>query len=246
MNKRVLLCAVLVFSCQAAIDINDLPWIDATDDDAIKYAAPFLPENPVILEAGVCDALDTLSMKARWPNAVIYGFEALPKHYELSYDKLKDIAGVMLQPCALFDRVGELTFYFSAKIPGASSLLQDNLDNIEIPQGIDHDGINYRDTAITVKCTTIDQWVQDSGVQKIDYLWLDTEGAELYILRNAKSILPAVKVISIEINFQEFRKGMTQFQDLYAFLTNEGFKLQYIWGNRVWQGVGIFVNTRHV
>lgn len=241
MHKNFYAITLVSLSCYAAYDVTTLPWIQAQDGDELKFVAPFLPDNPVILEAGVCDANDTCRMKERWPHATHYGFEALPKHFELSQKNASHLKNVHLYPYALFDKVGTLTFYSSKKVPGASSLLEDNLNNIEFPKDVTYDGINYQDEAITVQCTTIDEWAQQSHVKKIDFIWLDTEGAELYILRCSKTILSTVKVIVIEANFKEFRQGMTLFPDLYEFLTTQGFELKYIWGRSDWQGVAIFV-----
>lgn len=243
-NKCISLVAlILSIHCWAQYDVNSLPWIKAQDGDELKFVSPLLPENPTILEAGVCDGSDTYQMKKKWPQATIYGFEALPDHFRRAREKTKHLSGITLYPCALFDRIGTLTFYASQKIPGASSLLRDNLDNIEIPKDIHYDGVNYLDLPITVSCTTVDAWAAQANVKKIDYIWLDTEGAELYILRNAQTILSTVKVISTEVNFKEFRKGMTLFPDLYEFLTQQGFELKYIWGRKDWQAVAIFVRS---
>jgi FkbM family methyltransferase len=231
----------LLFSVQPVIE--DLPWISASDADTLKYTSPFLPNNPIILEAGVCDANDTISMVNLWPEATIYGFEPNPDLYPIAERKIRPFKNIFLYPLALFDRIGKITFYKSGSIPGASSVLFDNLDYINMPEDIEYNGVNYRDTSVTVDCTTIDHWSEVTRVNQIDYIWLDTEGAELYILQNAKRILPTVRVISIEVNFHEFRVGMTQFSDLYSFLTENGFKIKYIWGRSDWQGVAVFVNA---
>ena len=244
MKKLLLLLTVSTLSYCATYNVKDLPWIQANDHEAIEYAAPFLPDNPIILEAGVCDAEDTCRMKTRWPKAKIYGFEPLPQHYNLSKKNSAHLHEVTIYKKALSDKVGTLTFYESRKVPGASSLLQDNFDKIEIPKDIGHDGVNYLDTPISVECTTVDQWVKEAAIKKIDYVWLDTEGAELTILRHAKTILPTIRVISIEANFKEFRKGMTLFPDLYEFLTQQGFTLKYIWGRPDWQATAVFVNSK--
>jgi FkbM family methyltransferase len=232
-------------NCYAPYTIDDLPWITAHDSEQIAYAAPFLPENPIILEAGVGDGEDSCRMKKKWPNATIYGFEPHPMLFSIAQKNTAHLQGVTLYPYALGDTHSTKTFYTSAKIPLASSLLQDNLDYIDIPSDIGHNGVNYQDTPITVSCTTIDQWAHEMNITAVDYIWLDTEGYELPILMHAQTILPKVRALSLEVNFKEFRLGMTQFSELYEFLTQQGFVLQYIWGRADWQGVALFVNSRY-
>jgi FkbM family methyltransferase len=223
--------------------LEALPWINGNDDDAMYYAAPFLPKDPVILEAGVCSAEDSIRFKEQWPESVIYGFEAHPESFERASAVFKKLKGGVLYQEALFDRVGTITFHCSAIASGASSVLEDNKRNAENIFNDPPELLSYWDTPVEVKCTTVDYWAKKEGVSKIDYIWLDTEGAELYILQNAKTILSSVKVISVEVNFQEFRKGMTRFHELYEFLTDNGFVLQSIWGNPRWQAVGLFVKA---
>lgn len=238
----LMLCSYLPF-CTATLSpsIENLPWIDGKDEEALFYAQPFLPEDPVILEAGVCNGEDSKRFKKLWPKSIVHGFEAHPRSFALAYQATKDLEGVFLYPQALFDRVGTITFYCSELKQEASSLLPDNKRNVENIFNDPPEWLSYLDSPITVPCTTIDHWVKEAKLDHIDYIWLDTEGAELYILRGADLVLSSVKVISVEINFQEFRKGMTMFPELYDFLTNHGFVLHSIWGNPRWQAVGMFI-----
>lgn len=245
MQKSML--ALLCFSLHSLIalpcpPVKELPWINGKDEEAMYYAIPFLPENPVILEAGMFYGEDTLLFKKQWPDSTIYGFEAHPKHFKNALKRLGNQKGVFLYKKALFDHVGTITFYCSDLQSGASSVLEDNKKNVENVFNDPPEQLSYLDKPVEVECTTIDHWAGERNISKIDYIWLDTEGAELYILQNALSILPSVKVLSLEANFQEFRKGMTKFQDLYDFLTDHDFVLKSIWGHHNWQSVAMFVH----
>lgn len=238
-----LLC--LVSSCMYAINISleDLPWVQK--QDCINRVGEFLPANPIILEAGMHHATDTIKMKAKWANAKIYGFEPHPESYKKACENIQYLRDVFIFPYALFDREGTEVFYMSKRNEGASSLFIDNTDTVKCPTYMTPpDGLNFRDVPTTVFCTTIDLWAQKNDINHIDYLWLDTEGSELVILQNAMSILPSVKVISIECNFKEYRKGISLFSDVFQFLTEQGFVLDSIWGNPEWQGDAIFVRTQ--
>ena len=243
MQFLIFICCLMmrVLVASACPPIETLPWTNGSDDEAMYYAAPFLPQNPIILEAGVCDGEDSIRFKTLWPKSTIYGFEAHPEHFARATEAFKKLTGAFLYHEALFDRVGTITFNCSTLASGCSSVLTDNKGNIDNIFNDPPELCSYKDVPITVNCTTIDHWAKREDVIKIDYIWLDTEGAELTILQNAKSILPTVKVISTEVSFQEFRKGMTRFSELYDFLTENGFVLQSIWGNPRWQAVGLFV-----
>jgi FkbM family methyltransferase len=129
-----------------------------------------------------------------------------------------------------------------------SSLFDDNTENVIVPKEIaDSQGLksqqmnDYGYTPSVVGCDSVDNWSEDNGVKIIDFFWLDAEGAELLILKGASMILPTVKVILSELNFQQFRKGAAMFDDVYGYLTEKGFELKHIWGRSNWQAMGIFV-----
>jgi FkbM family methyltransferase len=237
------------------MNLKNLPWIELEDKQAAYQVIKFLPNNPVILEAGACDAEDTLKFKDIWSKSIIYCFEPNPDLFEIAtrniekppstFSKSKNNSDIHLSPLALADYVGEKSFYMSSTMPAASSFYVDNTANLEIPQTVldslkikREEFSSYKDKAITVQCTTIDIWKKE----KIDFIWLDTEGAELIILKGAVNTLPEVKVIYVEFNFQEFRKDMAQFEEVYDFLVSHNFKLYVIWqAHENWQANGVFV-----
>lgn len=261
--KSQLLASVLIVSglfyvpLYSGIDYNKvdqsllkgLPFVDGQDEESALYASPYLPNNPVILEAGTCGGEDTCNFKRIWKGATIYGFEPIPASYERALQNTKALNGVTIFPYALSNSVGEATFFVSQSNVGCSSLLADNFSSVvwpfeSDPSGEDFSNNHYKDVPITVPVTTVNTWGKENNISHIDYIWLDTEGAELQILSSATDFLRDVRVISTEVNFQEFRAGMTQFSQLYEFLTQHNFSLKYIWANPRWQGVAMFVNNR--
>jgi len=72
-------------------------------------------------------------------------------------------------------------------------------------------------------------------------MWLDMEGNELNALKAALSILPTVKAIFTEVNFQEFWHGAVQYDTLKSWLAHYNFK--EIWRDirPGWNGNVLFV-----
>lgn len=230
-------CCFLLFSCaNATIDINKLPWVThGHDGDELNLIKPFLPNNPVILEAGACGGEDTVNFPKIWPQCTVHSFEPVPSFFE----RLKAYAGhlpnVHLYPFGLFTKTGNYSFYLcQGQTPGGASSL---FPSAGMPE------CQYDERLITIYCKNLDEWAQEYNVDHIDYMWLDMEGAEYYALSSSPKVLKTVRAISCELNFREFRKKMPQFETLYNFLTTEGFTLYKIWGSPTWQAVGIFVRT---
>jgi FkbM family methyltransferase len=240
-----LLLSAPIYQLIAKIELSDLPWVNGFHAQNIYYAARFLPNDPVILEAGTYDGTDTKKFKELWGNATIYGFEPNRISYNKTCENIKGMKNVHIFPVALSNYVGWSIFYVSQANDGASSLYRDNFKEAvkSIPHifyGIQED--HYKDYPIEVPVTTIDTWGKENQVSHIDYMWLDAEGAELNILKGAGEYLKNVRVISIEVNFKEFRVHMAQFEDVYDFLIEQGFELKYIWGSTDVQSDAIFIN----
>lgn len=243
-----------------------LPWIELDDKFNAYKAEPFLPKNPVIFEAGCCAADDTLRFKDIWPKSTVYTFEPNVDLYAIAKRNLESKYGtttepvlnsiirwsqhgINLYPYVLSDMVSTVTFYKS-EFPGTSSLFKNNFQNIVVPRTV-LDSIKvkeqgelkiYDETPVNVQAVSIDQLRSMENIPEVDYLWLDTEGAELKILNGAKNTIKTVRVISIEFNMQEFREGMAQFDDVYDFLVSNAFCPVAMWkAHENWQSNGVFV-----
>jgi FkbM family methyltransferase len=209
-----------------------LPWLPGGHDGVeLDIVSKFISDNPVILEAGAHYGEDTIKMISKWPRAKIYAFEPCPDSFKKLKLQVKNCPQIKIYSFGLFDKTGNYTFYVNALNDGSSSLLEDSHKTSTV----------YKDTPITIMCKNLDEWAQEEKVSAIDYMWLDMEGAEYYVLSAAPKILSTVKVISCELNFQEFRTGMTQFETLKSFLEAQGFVLYKIWGSSSVQATGIFV-----
>ena len=101
--------------------------------------------------------------------------------------------------------------------------------------------IHYQGPQIVVNCVVLDDWCSENGINKIDFMWLDLEGAELQMLKSSPKILETVSLIYVETNFQEFRIGMTQYSSLKEFLEASGFHLLSHWYRENLQGDAIFI-----
>lgn len=200
-------------------------------EEYLELVAPYLPSNPYILEAGAHSGEDTIIIAKRWPQGPVFAFEPVPKFYNNLINNLINhkIFNVIPHPYGLFTTTGNHTFYYSQKCGGASSFLPDN--------GV----VNYEDITVTLSCKNLDEWASENQIDHIDFMWLDMEGAEYYVLSAAPNILNKTKVILTEINFREFRKGSTQYAVLKEYLESQGFELIKIWGSPTWQATGLFI-----
>lgn len=224
-----------------------LPWTNIKDEDCIDIVKSFLPDCKTIIEAGTCAADDTIKFKSAWPDCEVHTFEPNPDLFEIAKKNIvaSGKSGIHQYNYALSDHVG-VSSYYASEFQGTSSLFKNNMRNIVYPQTVIKSiGVNsgseipiYSEREITINCVTI-----DSMNLSPDFIWLDVEGAELLALSGATKTMEKAKCIYLELNHQEFREGMAQFDEVMKFMNNHGYDLRAIWkAHDNWQSNGIFWN----
>jgi 2-O-methyltransferase len=195
----------------------------SNDDQALAIVARFVPATPTILEAGAYHGETTLAMVQRWPGATVYTFEPVPELFEIVKKNTSAWPNVHPFELALSDKVGKAVFHLSAlegqpdASLGSGSLLEPSHHTEGFPW------VKF-DNTITVATTSIDEWAGDRHVEKIDFVWLDIQGAELTVLKAAPHIMKTVKAIVTEVEFVELYKGQSLYAEMRPWLEARGFK----------------------
>ena len=207
------------------------------EGNILELIKQYLPNNPIILEAGAHRGEDTKKMSICWPKSKIYAFEPGPVAYRELQEKTNNLLNVNCYPYALSDKAGKSDFYICTNGTSASSLLP--------PKPILAPYLFFLEPPIQVDCITIDEWATKNNVSHIDFMWLDMEGAELKALQASPIILSTLKVIYMEVNYQEFREGNCFYNEVKDWLEPQGFKEvwnhSWVVGELDWQGNILFV-----
>ncbi len=207
-------------------------------DHRLDLIQKLLPENPVVFEAGAFNGKDTVTFAERWPKGSIFSFEPNPTRFVEVTNRAARYSHVHVTQSAVGAMNGYIAFYVchgtggsSPSFEGASSTLPPS-DDMKV---------HYQGPVIQVPIIRLDDWCVKNGVDHIDFMWIDVEGGELSLLKGAKNILKKVDVIYTETNHFAFRKGMTLYPKLKAFLEKSGFRLLSHWYRKNLQGDAIFV-----
>jgi FkbM family methyltransferase len=194
-----------------------------------------LPENPVVVEAGAQFGEDTDKMSLLWPKGTIYAFEPSPLSYPSVAQLAVNRSNIFSSQLALSNVSGEMPFYLAG---GASSLLcpQDGFNRAYFHVDVDH--------PIFVKVVKLDKWLDEQGISRVDFLWLDMEGNELRALEGLGKRLSDVTLIYAEVNIQRFWNGCVCYEELKTWLSEQGF--EEIWSEIIpgWQGNALFLNRK--
>jgi FkbM family methyltransferase len=135
--------------------------------------------------------------------------------------RLYEGRNVRLVPLALGRASGTAELHVASD-PGSSSLLRPDPDVIsQRPEVARIESVATR----TVEMTTLDEWMGDEGVPGIDALKLDVQGSELAILEGATHALGSVRLLEVEVEFNEMYEGQPLFGEIDRVLRNRGFVL---------------------
>lgn len=183
-----------------------------------EIIAEYLPDDPRIVEAGAYNGTDTLKMARFWPNGYVYAFEPVPYLFVQLQQTVADQKNISCYQSALSDTSGTEQMFMSQPPYSASSSLYEPQEYLE-----EHPEARFE--VIEVETTTLDDWAQQQGIERIDFLWFDMQGAELRALQGAVNVLRHVKAIKTEVNLTERYRGMPLYRDVRRWLEAYGFKV---------------------
>jgi FkbM family methyltransferase len=130
-----------------------------------------------------------------FPNAKIYCFEPDPRNLKYLSNFKSDRCEIY--PVAIADHDGMIDFFQSYQ-----NGVEDFSDSssIHFPTGhiIKHPHVLFKKDSITVKCTTLDSWSSSNGIESIDLIWADLQGAEGDLIRGGMNILRATSYLYTE------------------------------------------------
>jgi 2-O-methyltransferase len=185
-----------------------------------EYFRSFLPEKPVILEAGAHKGSDTVELAKMWPNGTIYAFEPVPEIFKRLAKNTRNCNNVTCYQLALGSVQGSDEMYVSTGASDGSSSLLPPKKHLEIFPTI------YFDEKIQVSIVTLDDWAKEKNIKAIDFLWLDLQGMELKVLQSGCTILKTVKAIYSEVSSIEGYEHQNLYSELRDWLETEGFRVE--------------------
>lgn len=133
------------------------------------------------------------------PASRVYSFEPHPDTFRRLSSSVSNLRFSANQ-IALGDQVGEAAFHVYGD-DGDGSLINSLVPDARFPMKF-----GYSSRAMTVPCTTIDAFCAANAVERVDLLKIDTEGADLLVLRGAQRMLAEGRVRYIYVEFNTLRE----------------------------------------
>lgn len=176
----------------------------------------------IIIEAGASDGVDTQKFIDLFPAVNIYAFEPVKDQYKFLITKFLGRRNINIYNAALSDisgtqkiNVGKSSGYLGGM--GSSSLLTPNLHTDWFPQ------VQFNEVEI-VNTVKLSEFMLEQNILIVDLLWLDVQGKELDILKEAEQqIIEKVKSIHLECSRINLYENQSQFKHIKKFMDKINF-----------------------
>ncbi len=191
-------------------------FIDARFDD--EYA-----RHPLVL----ADVGARGGLKRNWASARrhlrVLGFEPDAREYRRLVEASQGREDSMrFFPAALHNRPGPIALNI-AQDAGLSSIFEPNLEFV----GSFPDAERFNTTVVqTIDADTLDNLIRAHGIADIDFVKVDTQGSELFVLQGAAGALASSVVgVEAEVEFTPIYRDQPLFADVDAFMRGLGYFL---------------------
>lgn len=209
-------------------------------DDYIKESLPFEAELSqyyssgdalTIFEIGSCEGEDSIRLKKKFPRATIYTFEPLPNNIKIIQKNFRryGLDKDHLYQLALGEKNGQATFYVSSghpdHLPKVKGWDYGNKSSSLLPPKKHKEVLKWVKfkEKIKVKTQRLDSFCAEQSVDRIDFIYLDVQGAELMVLRGAGDMLSKVGAIWMEVEAVELYANQPLKKEVETFMKKNGF-----------------------
>lgn len=173
-----------------------------------------------IFDVGANIGAVTKIYASRFLRATIHAFEPSPETYALLESNFGNVKSVRTHNLAVADHTGNVNFNVNFN-SGTSSILTPSEYNSKTW------AIKGKQGVISVPSTTLDDFCTFNGIERIDILKMDAEGAEMKILQGAKKLLSsaAIQLIYTEVSLVPLYERQPLLHDLTDHLLHYDYHL---------------------
>lgn len=175
------------------------------------------PCNRVVLEIGAHEGTDTMRIYSCFSGSVRYiAFEPDRRNIlKLQQHQLVKHSKVELIPAAVSSKVGVAMFHMSGPDWSQSSSILKPTGHLE-----KYPWVGFPEQA-PVETTSLDAIAKAIGIDYIDFIWMDVQGAEHLVFMGGSEILRKTAWIYTEFSDVPFYEGQTKLEALINLLPGE-------------------------
>jgi FkbM family methyltransferase len=175
------------------------------EDALMKRLSKILPNNPVIFDVGSNVGQFAILIKSNMPQSYLHCFEPSKAAFDRLEKKLDNIFGCELNNFGISNQTGHFQLYSMEAGSVQASLNKDS-------------GLTFRES---VRLSTIDSYCHERNLTEIDFLKIDVEGHELFVLQGAADMLNNNKIKYIQFEFGNHQRFARHYlNDFHEILSN--------------------------
>ena len=180
-----------------------------------------LDRSRVVFDVGAHRGETVAAFELCFPSAHIFAFEPVRANFEA------------LQACARPSRVTCLHTALGDRIEDATIVLQEDSQTHSLNQRAE---AGRAGSTETVRVTTLDAVCAERGIERIDFLKIDTEGYELAVLAGGSDLLRkgAIGAVLVEASLDPEDTVHTSLPRLAEWLAPRGYRLAAIYDQVLW------------
>jgi FkbM family methyltransferase len=163
----------------------------------IRFVQRFLKPGMTVLDIGAHHGLySLLAARCVGPMGRVMSFEPSPRErkYLIRNLKMNFCRNVQVESCALGSKAGHSELFL---VNGA----ENGCNSLRPPAGM------LATKKISVAVSSVDEYLRLKGIEKVDFIKLDVEGAELEVLRGASQLLQGSNRPVILAEVEDVRTG---------------------------------------
>jgi FkbM family methyltransferase len=188
----------------------------------LNFVLKSLSPGDVFIDIGANGGLySVLASKQVTLSGHVYSFEPGIRELKILHNNLglNCCENVTIIPKAVSNEVGSAQFAVSHD--GAMNSLKQT----------DHPLQKFKEWQ-TVEVTTIDQFVEDSSIERVDFIKIDVEGAESLVFKGAENLLSSPNKLMILFEACNINSDSFSFstRDLVGYVKSKGFHVHYFDG----------------
>ncbi|MGE0417153.1 MAG: FkbM family methyltransferase [Acetobacteraceae bacterium] len=178
---------------------------------------PFSPR--IMFDVGANIGEWSLAALAALPETRVHAFEIAGPTADILQRNTSDCGErLRINRFGLGEEEGEVTIYFSSQNDTAASTVKEAAQLVMTDQGL------TEMVEIRGRITTGDAYMRANGIQKIDLLKIDVEGAEFSVLHGFAAAFADRKIDMVQFEYGKLNLSTRQFLgDYWRFFNNHGF-----------------------
>jgi len=180
-----------------------------------KYLREAIRPNDICLDLGANVGYFTMLMAKAASAGKVFAFEPIALNAALlrASVELNSFSNVLISQCAVGDRAGAVSF--SQSSDSAYSSIHDT-------------GRKPLECTVTVPVVTLDEYLDGEGIERVDVMKVDVEGAEGMVIAGATRLLVdeqrRPRIVMLELNDQNLRAFGISVNDVVEKMQNFGYE----------------------